>query len=89
MRTDGQTEMTKLIVAFLNFEKVIKNIQYFLCEISCNSEGKFIISVKNFSDLALLFWKIGTKQHDVTFKKTAILIYTNALHKHAYSWASL
>jgi len=69
MRTDGQTEMTKLIVAFRNFEKVIKNIQYFLCEISCNSEGKFIISVKKFSDLALLFRKIGTKQHGVTFKK--------------------
>jgi hypothetical protein len=54
MRTDGQTDMMKLIVAFRNFEKVIKNIQYFLCEVPCNSEGKFIISVKNFSDLALL-----------------------------------
>jgi hypothetical protein len=69
MWTDGQGDMRKLIVAFQNFEKVIKNIQYFLCEISCNSEGKFIISVKNFSDLALLFREISTKQHGVTLKK--------------------
>jgi hypothetical protein len=54
MRTDGQTDMTKLIVAFRNFEKMIKNIQYFLCDIPCNSEGKFVISVKNFLDFELL-----------------------------------
>ena len=51
-RTDRHDEANS--VAFRSFEKVITNIQYFLCEIPCNSEGKFIISVKNFSDLALL-----------------------------------
>ena len=54
MRKDGQTDMTKLIVAFRNFEKVIKNIQFSFCETPCNSEGKFIISVEKFPDLALL-----------------------------------
>jgi hypothetical protein len=28
-RTDGQTDMTKLIVAFLNFAKALKNHRYF------------------------------------------------------------
>jgi hypothetical protein len=42
MRKDGQTDTTKLKVALRSFKNVIKNIQYFLCEVPCNSEGNCI-----------------------------------------------
>jgi len=41
MRTDGQTNMTKLIVAFRNFAKAPKN----LCSYSVDQQLKLVLSL--------------------------------------------
>ena len=43
---DGRTGMTKLIVAFRNFEKAIKNIQYFLCKIPSIQKDNLLLVLR-------------------------------------------
>ena len=46
MWRDGRTGMTKLIVAFRNFEKAIKNIQYFLCKIPSIQKDNLLLVLR-------------------------------------------
>jgi hypothetical protein len=64
MRTDGKTDMTKLIVAFLNFAKAPKN-EHETRPVYLNKKGKFVPvhAMKAYREIriiALLFLNLGT-----------------------------
>ena len=45
MRTDGQMDMTKLIVAFRNFANARKHVQFTVCSVKAYKDSRGIVAL--------------------------------------------